>query len=221
MSRHDLWNATWLAVGPALMGSAVRGFQSANKNQPGFAASSVCDRIAFASWIRRNRTADLPSREKGSKACPRRKVGHFLQSGLREQFAKLRPFRAIFQGLQPVFSATQTAWRRERDSNPRYGFPHSGFQDVPFSPPSLVFKHLQSDWMLLCRAQGTSHSAVIVLRFVLQNSSMFGLQAGQGCSANAVTGHVIEYTLPQVISCFIGDDRRSGGRDRGRDSRRA
>jgi hypothetical protein len=25
-------------------------------------------------------------------------------------------------------------WRRERDSNPRYGFPHSGFQDRLFQP---------------------------------------------------------------------------------------
>src|ERR1043165_4129208 len=25
-------------------------------------------------------------------------------------------------------------WRRERDSNPRYGFPYSGFQDHPFQP---------------------------------------------------------------------------------------
>ena len=32
------------------------------------------------------------------------------------------------------FSAVQTAWRRERDSNPRYGFPYSGFQDRLFQP---------------------------------------------------------------------------------------
>ena len=32
------------------------------------------------------------------------------------------------------FSALQTGWRRERDSNPRYGFPYSGFQDRPFQP---------------------------------------------------------------------------------------
>jgi hypothetical protein len=25
-------------------------------------------------------------------------------------------------------------WRRERDSNPRYGFPYSGFQDRLFQP---------------------------------------------------------------------------------------
>ena len=33
-------------------------------------------------------------------------------------------------------------WRRERDSNPRYGFPYSGFQDHPFQPlthPSALY----------------------------------------------------------------------------------
>ena len=36
-------------------------------------------------------------------------------------------------------------WRRERDSNPRYGFPYSGFQDRLFQPlthPSAVWKRL-------------------------------------------------------------------------------
>jgi hypothetical protein len=28
----------------------------------------------------------------------------------------------------------RTRWRRERDSNPRYGFPYSGFQDRLFQP---------------------------------------------------------------------------------------
>ena len=40
-------------------------------------------------------------------------------------------------------------WRRERDSNPRYPFRHSGFQDHPFQPlthPSalrLVYQQLE------------------------------------------------------------------------------
>ena len=41
--------------------------------------------------------------------------------------------RISAQGEQN-FSAVQTTWRRERDSNPRYGFPYSGFQDHPFQP---------------------------------------------------------------------------------------
>ena len=28
----------------------------------------------------------------------------------------------------------EVRWRRERDSNPRYGFPYSGFQDRLFQP---------------------------------------------------------------------------------------
>jgi hypothetical protein len=47
-------------------------------------------------------------------------MGHVLRSGLRAQFAKLGRFPAIVRGMQPCFSAVQTAWRRERDSNPRY-----------------------------------------------------------------------------------------------------
>ncbi|SPF44758.1 hypothetical protein SBA1_550123 [Candidatus Sulfotelmatobacter kueseliae] len=35
---------------------------------------------------------------------------------------------------QQICFAVQTIWRRERDSNPRYGFPYSGFQDRPFQP---------------------------------------------------------------------------------------
>jgi hypothetical protein len=39
--------------------------------------------------------------------------------------------------------ATRKIWRRERDSNPRYGFPYSGFQDRLFQPlthPSASYK---------------------------------------------------------------------------------
>src|ERR1700756_3013650 len=32
------------------------------------------------------------------------------------------------------FSAVETCWRRERDSNPRYRFRYSGFQDRLFQP---------------------------------------------------------------------------------------
>jgi hypothetical protein len=34
----------------------------------------------------------------------------------------LRPFLAILRAIQADFSALQTVWRRERDSNPRYSF---------------------------------------------------------------------------------------------------
>ena len=44
-----------------------------------------------------------------------------------------------FGVMQPEFSAVQTEWRRERDSNPRYPLRYSGFQDrliKPLSHPS-------------------------------------------------------------------------------------
>src|ERR1017187_7931822 len=64
----------------------------------------------------------MPPREKGAKACLQDWAGHFLRSALRERFAQLRPIRAISQELQAVFSARQTLWWREVDSNPRYRF---------------------------------------------------------------------------------------------------
>ena len=39
-----------------------------------------------------------------------------------------KPFDVIFE------CAKNEEWRRERDSNPRYGSPYSGFQDHPFQP---------------------------------------------------------------------------------------
>jgi len=62
----------------------------------------------------------MPSGEKSSKARMAEPPGHFLRSGLKTRIAKLRRIRAIFRGVQPYFSATQTVWRSEQDSNPRY-----------------------------------------------------------------------------------------------------
>jgi hypothetical protein len=57
--------------------------------------------------------------------------------------ARYGHYSSILAQSERNFSAVQTAWRRERDSNPRYPFRHSGFQDVSFSPPSLVVRHLR------------------------------------------------------------------------------
>ena len=43
----------------------------------------------------------------------------FSESGSSAKDAKLRGFSAIFGGKPQSFSAVETAWRRERDSNPR------------------------------------------------------------------------------------------------------
>ncbi len=120
-----------LAAGPpGVLSASSRRRQS----QVAFAARSVCDRIAFARLNRRNRTANLPSREKGYAAGIPVWPGYFLRSGLRARVAELRRFSAILNGMQPGFSTSQTAWRRERDSNPRYPFRYSSFQDCLFQP---------------------------------------------------------------------------------------
>ena len=38
------------------------------------------------------------------------------------------------QEVRDCSPTTRTEWRRERDSNPRYPFGYSGFQDRPFRP---------------------------------------------------------------------------------------
>ena len=66
-------------------------------SQVAFAEASIYDRIAFAQLYRGNRTANVPSREKGAKACLGSEAGHFLQSGLSATSEELRPFPAIFR----------------------------------------------------------------------------------------------------------------------------
>ena len=67
--------------------------------------------------------------ETGLRICPPEKMArrfaygssarHFLQSGFGVRIAKLRRFRAILRGMQLVFSALQTEWRSEMNSNSR------------------------------------------------------------------------------------------------------
>jgi hypothetical protein len=81
----------------------------------------------------------MPFREKARKVCLLSKVGHFLRSSLRDKSAELRPFLAIFRGIQPNFSASQTAWRSKRDSNSQY-----------------LFEPLSADVSVSCRLQNTA-----------------------------------------------------------------
>ena len=75
------------------------------------------------------------------------KVGSSRQAGqvspvqFGDKIAQIGRFLSVFNGKLREFSAVQTAWRRERDSNPRYPFRYSGFQDRLFQPlthPSAV-----------------------------------------------------------------------------------
>jgi hypothetical protein len=59
-------------------------------------------------------------RENGGTPRRRPATGHFLRSGLSAKVAELRRFLVIFRGMQPSFSTSQTTWRRDPDSNPRY-----------------------------------------------------------------------------------------------------
>jgi hypothetical protein len=54
----------------------------------------------------------------------------FSESGLSTKHAELRGFSAIFRGKLQSFSAVETCWRRELDSNSRYRFALS--PKVPF-----------------------------------------------------------------------------------------
>jgi hypothetical protein len=67
-------------------------------------------------------TAGEPSREKEWKTCQHAPGIHSLRSLLMAGIAKSRLLLAVFGGMQRGFSAVQTAWRREVDSNPRSGF---------------------------------------------------------------------------------------------------
>jgi hypothetical protein len=87
--------------------------------------------------------------ETGPPVCPpEKKAGKLVREIQRDifsgpvcarKFAELRRFPNVLGGKQPGFSAPQTEWRRERDSNPRYPLRYSGFQDrliKPLSHPS-------------------------------------------------------------------------------------
>ena len=72
-------------------------------------------------------------------------------------------------------------WRRERDSNPRYGFPYSGFQDRLFQP----LTHPSARW-----AECLAHLAIVVLIAHLPGACLYWVLVYQGPSsaANAVHG---------------------------------
>ncbi len=66
-------------------------------------------------------------------------AGASQSGGLR---VKARVYWGFFAASQASGECwTRTAWRRERDSNPRYGFPHTHFPGVRLQPlghPSAV-----------------------------------------------------------------------------------
>ena len=93
-----------------------------SQSQAAFATPSISDRIAFALWSRRNRTARVLAREKRCKAQHQHRTVHFLRSGFRARIAKLRRLLATSKEIEADFSPLQTVWRSKQDSNPRSGF---------------------------------------------------------------------------------------------------
>ena len=77
--------------------------------------------------------------------CARKARGGFSLLEVRAAILRRMRPNAMFLALGLGTSLTiATCWRRERDSNPRYGFPYSGFQDRLFQPlthPSAACSH--------------------------------------------------------------------------------
>jgi hypothetical protein len=86
----------------------------------------------------------------------------------------------VFQGnVRWNFSAVKTAWRRGRDSNPRYPFGYAGFQDRSHQP----LGHL-SDGSIVCE-KGLVAKGALPSRFLLVYNTHDESQCG-GSSPNAL-----------------------------------
>ena len=87
---------------------------------------------AFGSPDRSDETGLPIHRSEKMKASREGRTGEsILSSAVREEkFANWRAFREDFNELRPEFASAQTVWRRERDSNSRYGF---GLQSLDVS----------------------------------------------------------------------------------------
>ncbi len=75
-----------------------------------------------------------PPEKNGPEFALLRILTNSLQSNSAAKFEEMRRISKISRATETKFSAMQTEWRRERDSNPRYGFPYIGFQDRLFQP---------------------------------------------------------------------------------------
>ena len=88
------------------------------------------------SWSRERREPVRPTPDRAENESAGR-------SRRRSACARFACFGETSRRSRPEFMAGAGGWRRERDSNPRYGFPYSGFQDHrhrPLGHPS-AFEH--------------------------------------------------------------------------------
>jgi|SRR5215469_2081197 len=92
---------------------------------------SVYDREYFAICSSPNRTTTFPPEKIRRKRRLRRRAVIFSSPFSTTNIAKTVHFSHILAETDESLYPVQTSWRRERDSNPRYPFEYSGFQDVP------------------------------------------------------------------------------------------
>jgi|SRR5579863_2343277 len=150
------------------MGSVVRGSQSANKSQPGFAESSVCDRIAFAPWIRATGLLICPPEKMGATMAHRVQWNTFSGPVSERESQNCGVFKRFSEECRPDSLHLRLNGGEGGIRTLGTGVsPYNGLANESFSPPSLVFNHLPS-----CRSFSVGprdpHSALTVLRFVLQ-----------------------------------------------------
>jgi len=99
--------------------------RTARESQVRFARHSVCDRPTFAPLIRRSGTAHWRSREKGGIRQPSITGSPFSEVlFVGQQSRKIAVIRVFPGKSRREFSAVQTAWRREQNSNSRSRFRH-------------------------------------------------------------------------------------------------
>jgi hypothetical protein len=67
----------------------------------------------------------VPPRENHTKACLQSAARQFLRFDLTARMEEMRQFPAISGAMQLVFSAAQTVWRSEKDSNFKCRFSHA------------------------------------------------------------------------------------------------
>ena len=130
-----------------------------------FAKDSICDRLTFAMASRRNRTAHRRRRGKGSTSADRHHDSPFSAVEFVEQNSQKTGIIRDVDGKQrQVFSAAQTVWRRDCDSNSHYRFESRNRRRLRNlqAVQHLTRESTSSDWPL-CRLR-TVHLFVRSLR---------------------------------------------------------
>ena len=116
-NRRSVCFGMTLVTGNPDIGTA----RSMERSQVGFVRTSISDRQVFAERSRRSRTTYRRRREKGRTSARHWYSSPFSAVRFDEQKSRTMGEIGEFGGNQGrIFSAVQTAWRRGRDSNPRY-----------------------------------------------------------------------------------------------------